>query len=332
MNFWLKRLGLGLLILILTAVSIVACHFSIRPGLDEYQQALILPNAAAKDEITDNAVYVRWFGVTAIVIEDNANTIVIDPFFSRPTGWLPLITNQPISPNKQAIIDGLAKADIAKADAVLVSHSHFDHAMDAPTVATLTGATLYGSDSTINLGKGENVAATQLQPIVVEQSYTIGQFKITFLESEHAGATGGRPTGNIDEPLEQPARYLDYKLGGTYSILIEHPLGNILHHGSAGFKPNMFANVPDVDLVLLGITIRPDLDTYYANTVDKLNTTRVIPTHWDDFTIALPDDWNDLPKPMPFGVQLDDFFANSKKVRPDLEVITLKLNQAYKAF
>lgn len=325
-KFFFKWAAYGLILLLITAGTLIGCHHLVRPGMPEYKAAL----APVELRPASDAITVQWFGVTATVISDGQTKLFIDPFFSRPEGWLSLIGNAEITPDRSAISAALTQYELNQLDAVLVSHSHFDHAMDAPAVSALSGATLYGSPSTIQLGLSEALPAAQLQAIEPAMTYPIGQFTVTFLESEHAGLTGGRPTGDIEEPLDYPAQYLDYKQGGTYSILIEHPQGNILHHGSAGYKPDMFKlNGQDVkaDVALLGISIRPDLEDYYQNTIDIVNAKRVIPTHWDDFTVKLPANNHELPKAMPFGVNLDEFFAESAQIRPSVEVQSLRIGQ-----
>lgn len=326
-----KWIGKLILLLLIILIAIISYHYLYRPGLPQYRDFLANDTPPAK---TTTGVNVRWFGVTAIVIEDANTRLFIDPFFSRPEGWIPLLANQSISPNQALIQQWLTAHGLNNIDAVLVSHSHFDHAMDAPSVARFTEAALYGSSSTIQLGLTESMPAEQLVVIAPDQAYTVGDFRIRFIPSKHAGFTGGRPTGDIEAPLTPPYHYLDYKQGGSYSILIEHPSGNILHHGSAGYIEGALADV-QADLVLLGIAIRPSLTDYYQHTVNAVGATRVIPTHWDDFTIALPINTEALPTPMPFGVTLDDYLLSAPRNNTSgepIEQITLKIGQTYPAY
>jgi len=254
-----------------------------------------------------------------VLISDGTTSIFIDPFFTRPPGLLNLVTNAQIKPDEDLISDWLHRLNITHLDAVLVSHSHYDHAMDAGVVAVMTGAVLIGSESTANIGRGAGVPAEQIVPIHPGTNAQIGAFQVTFIESQHAGASGGRPTGNITSPLLPPFHYLDYKQGGTYSILVDHPLGSILHHGSAGFVPGALKN-HHADVVFLGIALLPDLRTYLAETVDAVGAKHVIPVHWDDFTRPL-----DEPLvPLPGVVKLGAFFDGMQQ-RKDLQVHTLNL-------
>jgi L-ascorbate metabolism protein UlaG (beta-lactamase superfamily) len=281
--------------------------------MDEYRAHLLAPTST----ITAGVLTVTWTGVTGLLVSDGAHALLIDPFFTRPEGVVPFLRNAPIAPDEQKIAAALARLHVQKLDAVLVSHSHFDHAMDAGVVARLTGAELAGSQSTANIGRGASLPESQLRVMQPLNPARYGDFVVTFIESRHAGATGGRPTGDITAPLTSPARYLDYRQGGSYSILVQHPRGALLHHGSAGFVHGALASV-HADVVFLGVALIDDLDVYIHEVVDATGARRIVPVHWDDFTRGL-----DQPLvPFPLLVRLKDFFARMRQ-RPDLTVQTL---------
>lgn len=289
-----------------------------RPGLAEYERWLA--PAAPPASASAGALRATWFGTTAVLLSDGRHAVMIDPFFTRPPGLASLILNREIAPDEPRIRAALDAAGVTRLDAVLVSHSHYDHAMDAGVVARLTGAPLLGSASTARIGQGAGLP--QAQQVVVQPGVPTqhGAFRITFIRSVHAGATGGHPTGEIEALLVPPARYLDYKQGGTYSILIEHPQGRVLHHGSAGFVPGALRG-QQADVVFLGVALLDDLRPYLAEVVDAVGARRVIPTHWDDFTRSL----DEPPTPMPVAVHLERFFEQMAQTRPDLSIETLRV-------
>jgi L-ascorbate metabolism protein UlaG (beta-lactamase superfamily) len=291
-----------------------------RPGLEAYgARAYTSPPAAG-------ALTARWLGVTAVSLSDGAHAVLVDPFFTRPRGFWRLVLNRPIAPDEALIKDWLARAGVTKLDAVLVSHSHYDHAMDAGVVARLTGATLMGSASTLSIGRGAGLPDSQLQALNFGP-VSFGRFQVTFVESRHAGATGGAPTGEIMRPLVPPARFLDYRQGGTYSILIAHPRGRMLHHGSAGYVPDALKDFR-ADVVFLGVALLPELGPYLGEVVDAVGARRVVPIHWDDFTRPLDEPL----RPFPLVVRLDRFFENMAEQRPDVAVQTLELNRPVSLF
>lgn len=315
------RWGIGVAALLLVAAAVAGAW---RQGQGEKaRQADAEHRWAPRGE----GLTLTWLGVTAVLIRDGENAILIDPFFTRPEGLWRLLGNRRIAPDETRIAEGLAALGVERLDAVLVSHSHFDHAMDAGVVSRLTAARLFGSPSTLQIGRGAGLDEAQLQAVVPGTPYRVGSFTLRFIDSRHAGATGGRPTGEITSPLVPPATYLDYRLGGTYSLLVEHPQGNVLHHGSAGFIPAALAPYK-ADVALLGIALIEDLPRYLAETVDAVGARRVIPTHWDDFTRPLSEPL----QPFPIGVDLPGFLQYLETQRPDLAVGTLVPGEAVPLF
>ena len=310
----------GVLALILAAVVAVAWYpFRDRPALDAYGHAYAAPPEPG-------ALTAAWFGTSAVLLSDGAHAVFVDPFFTRPSGLLNLVRNAAIAPDEARIAAWLRRAGVTRLDAVLVSHSHYDHAMDAGVVARLAGAPLLGSASTANVGRGAGLPEAQLRVVASGERLALGPFTVTFVESRHAGASGGRPTGDIEAPLTPPAPVLDYRQGGTYSILIEHPQGTVLHHGSAGFVPGVL-KLRRADVVFLGIALLPDLDTYLGEVVDAVGARRVVPVHWDDFTRPLEQPL----RPAPLFVDLDAFFAGMTR-HPEVAVQTLRLGEPVTLF
>lgn len=305
---------IGLIALVPLSVLFMAAWYE-RPGLREYHQSLIPRQSSPAHPATLRA---NWLGVSALLLRDERGAILIDPFFTRPEGLISMALNREIQPDEALINQWLLRAGITRLDAVLASHSHFDHAMDAGVVAKLTGAKLIGSESTLNVGRGAGLAEDRLVKIASADPVTLGNFVVRFVEAAHAGATGGKPTGTIDAPLRVPAHYLDYKLGGTYSLLIQHPQGNILHHGSAGYVPGALDGYR-ADVAFLGVALIDEMESYLRETVDAVGAGRVIPIHWDDFTKPLGEPL----VPMPFVVQLDDFFSDMRRLRPAIQVQTM---------
>jgi L-ascorbate metabolism protein UlaG (beta-lactamase superfamily) len=266
------------------------------------------------------ALTATWFGTTAVLLDDGETALLIDPFFTRPPLWK-VALNLPLRPDEAAIRDGLKGVDHLAA--VLVSHSHYDHALDAGATARLfPQAELLGSESTANIGRGAGLPESRLRVVRPGEVYAYGRFRVRFIASHHAGASGGRPTGDIAQVLHTPAGALAYKQGGTYSIVIEHPQGTVLHHGSAGFVPGALSGVR-ADTVFLGVALLDELEPYLRETVDRVQARRVVPVHWDQFGRPLREPLH----AMPLAVNLPKFFRETAALRPQLEVRTLHAGQ-----
>lgn len=315
-----RRIIAGLLsALILGAIVAGAWLLVWRPASDERRLAEHRRPAA----VDADALTLSWFGVTATLIRQGDDALMIDPFFSRPSGYISLIRNATIAPDEALIAQWLERAGVERLHGVLVSHSHYDHAMDAGVVAWMTDATLAGSPSTLQIGRGAGLAESRLHDAGDGATLTLGPFTVRFIESRHAGATGGAPTGDIDTPLRVPATYLDYRQGGTFSILVEHASGSVLHHGSAGFVAGALREVR-ADTVLLGAALVGDAEAYVREVVDPLGAREVVLTHWDDFTQPL-----DAPlRPMPVVVNLAPLL-DALAARPGLRIRTPELAQPF---
>ncbi len=105
-----------------------------RPDLGPWQaRHELAPSRCARGPEAPACVEVQWLGVATLVFDDGRTRLLTDGFFSRP-GLGDLVFGRPVSPDLTAIEDGLRRAGVDRADAVMTVHSHYDHAMDAPEV------------------------------------------------------------------------------------------------------------------------------------------------------------------------------------------------------
>ncbi|WP_084191619.1 MBL fold metallo-hydrolase [Algiphilus aromaticivorans] len=278
------------------------------------------PDPSDLAESSEGAVTLQWLGVSAALLRAGDSAVMIDPFFTRRPGKLGLLTNRPTAPDAERIRAWLQRLGIERLDAVAVSHAHYDHALDAGVVARLTGATLLGSEGVANIGRGAGLPEAQLRTVTDGEEITAGEFRLRFIASRHAGATGGRPRGLIEAPLEPPEPPLAYRQQHTWSILVTHPQARLLHHGSAGFTPGALADV-QADAVMLGVALIDDLPRYLDEVVGATGAGRVFAVHWDDFTRPLSEPL----RPLPLGVNLPTFFAGARDQLPAVDFRTLPL-------
>ena len=96
-------------------------------------------------------VQLKYLGTAGWEITDGRTVVLVDPYLSRlrrvtpndtvdPADNRPLFDNAAIAQSDTATID----AHIQRADFVLITHTHYDHALDAPYIASKTGATIIG--------------------------------------------------------------------------------------------------------------------------------------------------------------------------------------------
>ncbi len=260
-----------------------------RPDLDATGVPLARPAAAG------DGVRVTWLGVTTLLFDDGATRLLTDGFFSRPA-LLDVVLDRSIEPDADGIDAALAAAGISRLAAVMTVHSHYDHAMDAGEVARRTGALVLGSASTANAARGAGLPEDRIVEMADGASRRFGRFTVTFLRSRHApiGRDGGPPIpGTIDAPLVPPAPVTTWREGGSFTILIAHPEGTALVQGSAGYVEGALETVR-ADVALLGIgglsrLGRSHADRYWDEIVASSGATRVLPIHWDDFSLGYGD-------------------------------------------
>lgn len=286
------------LILIL-ALQTISCERLTHPSLAPFAQYEM-----KSFEVSKKALHARFFGATTIQIDDGETAIMIDGFFSRPGLAQLLFTN--IEPDHARIVAALKRGNISRLAAVLVSHSHYDHAMDSAIVADRTNAVLIGSHSTVNIGRGyKEWSPARIHVPEYNEMLPLGTFEVQFFESPHS--LDFPYPGQINHPLLTPTPVSSYKEGGNYSFLLRHVVGNILVHPSANYKPalykNVTANVVFLSIGLLGKQPESFAREYWREVVRTTGAKIVIPIHWDDLSRPL-----DEPLlPMPYLV--DDFGA-----------------------
>lgn len=235
-----------------------------------------------------HAVQVTFLGTSTLLIDDGVTRLMTDGFFSHP----PLSAIDRIEPDVDVIHAQLAAIDVDELAAVIVVHSHHDHVMDAPEVARVTGAQLLGSASTANVGRGWGLAEHKITEISTYLPYRFGDFSVTFIPSRHVeGGLIDDAGATIDEPVMPPLSMFDYKEGGTFSILIEHPATSLLIHASTNYEPNALMGY-QADTVFLGLGLfntltTPQRENYLTQVVDMVGARRIVPIHWDNLFAPL---------------------------------------------
>ncbi|MEM7358988.1 MAG: MBL fold metallo-hydrolase [Pseudomonadota bacterium] len=285
------KLGLKVLLgLIVLAALVLALLLNLHEDSGELDDYYVTASP-----VSANDVRIRFMGNTNILITDGVTSLMTDAWFSRPS--LLTLALADIEPDMTEISNGMQMGVIDKLAAIFPVHSHYDHAMDAPEVARQTGALLVGSESTANIGRGWGLSEDQIRVVNSGEPMQFGKFQVRMIESVHfefpdpelRAAALSDPV--IEEPLVPPVSALDYKMGGAYSLVIEHPKGSVLIHGSAGFVPSQL-DAYDVDVVFLGVGgiagQAPEYQAgYWQHVVRAVDPRWVYPVHWDSLTDPL---------------------------------------------
>lgn len=298
----IKRILLVFLSVLIVGFIWLMYQLNIRTDLKSYQ-SYFLPK---ENQIsTGPHLTAQYLGTSTIAISDGNTTIMTDGFFTRSSFWTMVVGK--MQPDPEAIASSLKRANITNLAAVVPIHSHHDHALDAPEVAKQTGATVVGSESSANIARGWGLPEEQIAVPVAEEPLTFGQFTVTLIPSVHLAVSSLQHslTGigeAIDEPMQFPAPLSAFKEGGSFSVWIKHPLGNVLIHGSAGAIPGALDNV-DAETIFIGIAGVGKQDNnyqqqYITETIDAVDAKTIIPVHWDDFNTPANQPLRTFPKIM----------------------------------
>lgn len=225
-----------------------------------------------------------WIGTAGFRLAYQGVTIWIDPYVTR-LSLADLVRRRVVPPSQEAI-----GRWIDRADAILVGHTHFDHALDVPAIARRTGCRVYGSPSLANLMGLYRLAE---QAVVVEphRDYEVGPFKFHFVPSQHSKLQlglrvpfGGELTCDHVDALTPQA----YRCGQVWGLCIEVAGIRIYHQGSADLLEDEIRD-RNIDVFLCGISGRRFTDRYVRRIVGKLAPRLIVPTHYDDFFRPLDD-------------------------------------------
>jgi L-ascorbate metabolism protein UlaG (beta-lactamase superfamily) len=269
----------------IAAALLLALLWQDRPSLDDIDWS-----PYPEFETTTDRVTATWLGVSTILFDDGETQILIDGFFSRPT-LAELVLGTPVRSDAANINLVLERYRMRRLAAIIPAHSHFDHAMDIGAVANRSSASILGSESTANIARGAGVPEDQIVVVGDTREYSFGRFTVRMIDSVHAPIAWGGSVpyaGTVDHPLPLPAPPSAWREGGSYSVVVQHPLGTALVQGSAGFIAGALDNV-HADVVLLGVQLLEGLGKSYAErywqaVVTTTGAKHVLPIHFEDFT------------------------------------------------
>jgi L-ascorbate metabolism protein UlaG (beta-lactamase superfamily) len=168
---------------------------------------------------------ISYLGTNCLLIRSSSGRILVDPFFSRPGIFSIALTR--IKPDERKIDQAIQEFDLADLEAIILTHTHYDHALDAPEIARRTGARLVGGLSMKILGHKSGLPASQIMEISPQQMIQCGDLSLGFYRNSHLRFPGviDRIAGARDEIKEGiilPAHALAYRAGIVHSILIDN--------------------------------------------------------------------------------------------------------------
>jgi len=241
-------------------------------GLGSYSH-LVVGDSAARSR---DGVRVTYLGTNGYQFEFKGHALLVDPYFSR-VDLLSVALGSRIQPNAARINDGLRHL-APNADAILVTHGHFDHLLDVPAVMAKTRARLIASASSVDLAK--RAGASSGDAVKPGDVRRIGPWKIRVLSATHDRLFGKVPFAQPPSQTGPPQRAADWICGEPLAFLIEVK-GQRIYIDSGGTSTRLPPN-ERVDLAILGMAL-PDSRARLAAALAHLQPRYVLPSHQDDF-------------------------------------------------
>lgn len=230
---------------------------------------------AAPPPRSDAKVTLTYLGVAGWQLTDGARALLFDPYFSRVD-----VENgsAPLPPDEAQI----ARYAPARADAILVGHSHYDHVLDVPTIARRTGAVVIGTESTFNVASAAGVDPSRLRVARGGEVFEIGPFSVRAIRALHSLI--GMPAEMIPREVTMPMAADAYAEGGTLQYLVRFEGRSVLFIGTANFIESELEGLrPDVAIIAVGLREKiPDYSCRLMRALGKppLVLTNHFDAHW----------------------------------------------------
>lgn len=264
----------------------------------------------------------EWLGTAGFRLTYAGQHLLIDPYLTRlPLGAL---LRRRVVPADEARL-----AALPDPLAILVGHTHFDHALDVPALVRRSGCRAYGSASLAKLLALHGLAAQAVE-VEPHRTYELGPFAVTFVPSKHSKLAGGLwvpYSGEITCEHVDALTPQAYRCGQVWGLHIEVAGVRFYHQGSCDLDDAALgragSHAHGVDYLLAGISGRRFTARYVERLLRAFAPRVIVPHHFDDFFRPL-----DAPLAMSLNVNLAGFVDEVGAVSRDFEIRTLGLREA----
>lgn len=247
-----------------------------------------------------------WLGVAGFTLQTEEYTLAVDPFFTRP-GLRYVLGGRPEPQAK------LGERYLPECDAILITHAHHDHLMDAPGIARRTGAMLYGSPHSCKIAQINGLEAGQTQVVSPGDGFQAGPFQISVALGKHPRIPFFGP-GVLKEDLSPPLQLVEYRMDYDYTYRFEAEGWSLLNWAGVTSGPAKPADVLVCGATKYGERLR--------SLLEAVQPRLVIPTHWDNLFRSLEKGIRSMPGAQLVGRDAQSFARRVKDVYPQAEVWT----------
>ena len=261
----------------------------------------------------------RWLGTSGWRIDIGAKTLLIDPYLSRfSTG---LFDGQ-FNPDTRLTVDVERIADHpGSPQAILVTHTHWDHFNDVPHIAGQSDARVFGTLTAYHLGLAYGLPPAQLSPVKGGEVLDFGEYAVEVVAALHSrnGSYSMAFPGVRTTVPDKPATVADLPEGDTLAYQVTVKGGpSVFFMGASDFvERNLTGLNPDVAMIAM-----PSTDVthdYVPRLLAALNRpATVVPVHWDNFEVPLTNPPTTTPDDQK---RLDAFLAAVREAAPRTKIL-----------
>jgi L-ascorbate metabolism protein UlaG (beta-lactamase superfamily) len=229
---------------------------------------------------------ITWLGVSGYRLTYQGVSLFIDPYLSR-VPLRDLLLRRPATPDA-LMVDRFLPIGDGEVAGVLVGHTHFDHAVDAPAVASRYATNAYGSASLAHLMRLHGLGDLAVE-VVPHEPYELGPFVVRFVPSRHSKLLFGRRVlfdGELTCEHLHGLTPAAYRCGQVWGIRVDVAGTSLYHQGSADVLDSELTDGP-ADIFLAGIAGRAVTPRYWERILPRLDPRVVVPTHYDNFFAPL---------------------------------------------
>ena len=239
----LTRLTLGLFVSIALVFTVSA--------RSEAQTPSASPAALKAGEIR-----LTYLGNAGWEITDGHRVVLVDPFLTQFRRWRP--GGSDVAPAGLYLPDtAFITERVQRADYILITHGHADHALDAGYISRRTGAVIIGHETAANLARAYDVPDSSLITVIGGEDYEFGDVSVRVIPNIHSALddkryynNGRGIAGKAPRGLRAPLKRNDYQEGGNLAYLVRMAGHEVLVMGSMNYiEREMEGLRPDIALV-----------------------------------------------------------------------------------
>ena len=301
---------------------------------------LLAATAMSVAQKSEARVMLKYLGTAGWEISDGRTTLLVDPYLSRLHMTSPNDDVRPGDPRRRFTPADAAESDTAtidahiqRADFILITHTHTDHALDLPYIARKTGATVIGTESARNLARAYGIPSDKLIVARGGDDLEFEGWSVRVVPSLHGilrrapflrrDPNAPPPPAVIPLDAVAPLHLNQFAEGGTLAYLIRIGGRQILVFGSMNYIEREVEGLrPDVALVG-AMPERREIHDYTGRLLKAIGYPRmVLPTHWDRFNVTY-----DVSQ-APAIERLQSFIADVKTASPKSVVTVPKYFEA----